>query len=128
MSDALIEKVARAIIDAEMPMRLASHAIGMEDARDLARAAIAAIEETHIVVARPRPDSLTQADVDRASEKIFERAVELVEGTGTHAVVPVVPTEEMFNAMFGETPFVMHHPARLACYRDMLAARPKVTP
>jgi hypothetical protein len=40
----IIETVARAIIDAEMPMRLASHAISLDDAKDLARAALLAIE------------------------------------------------------------------------------------
>lgn len=50
MTPSLIETVAMAIIDAEMPMRLASHAISMEDAIDLARAALQAIEASGYAV------------------------------------------------------------------------------
>lgn len=108
MTPSLIETVARAIIDAEMPMRLASHAISMEDAIDLARAALQAMK-THasenfdhidlgdgwvICKGAPHPFGLPdEADKEAARSQMLAMAVKIVEASG-YAIVPAGGAEE----------------------------------
>jgi hypothetical protein len=119
VTDDLIEKVARAINDIYADFEIAH----FEASRKAARAALAAIDEKYLIIERPKPGALTQADVDRASDEIFRRAASMVEGTGTHVVVPIEPTKEMNDAIDAALQYGDSDP-----WTAMLAARPKVTP
>lgn len=39
-------------------------------------------------------------------------------------LMPVEPSEEILDALFGPSPMGKHHPSRIACYRDALSASP----
>lgn len=129
MTDTLIEKVAMAI-EAEHDRDFVTQfdRIGKDASIALARAALTAIDEKYLIIERPKPGALTQVDVDRASDEIFRRAASIVEGTGTHVLVPVEPTQKMIGEG-GLTRLRNEGSDPVAfIYAAMLAARPKVTP
>lgn len=121
----LIETVAMAIIDAEMPMRLASHAISMEDAIDLARAALQSIEAsgTHLVVERRLADepikagATTLTPIPRPIVKVLRKEAEDAKN-GTMVVNGIdVDMAELLEDAASE----------IERLRALLAARPRIT-
>ena len=111
VTESLIEAIATAILE---------RTLSPHDMVDLARAALAAIEQSGFLVLQTPtgPVTVSATELEHIRTWIFADAVATIEASGTHVVVPLQSTEDMIMVGAGSQ----------RDWAAMLAARPKVTP
>ncbi len=150
MSDnLLIEAIARALFNADAwalnnPEGPRAAAYMPDEFRDLARTALSGLQQYASenfefadlggdwVICKKPVDPTPLSDAEKAAVKshMLRDAVKIVEGRGTHVVVPIVATKEMIRRALPMYPHMIEGSENTFTrnlYAALLSARPRVT-